>query len=402
MQEGSMGKNIVVCSDGTGNQYGKNNTNVVKAFEVLIKHDDQLVCYEPGVGTFSEKPFIFAPLRWFGRLLGSALGIGLQKNVEDGYAYLMDVYEEGDRIFLFGFSRGAHTVRRLASMLDKCGLLQRGSHNMIPYASRMYLNKKVEQAYLNDNPSKTVIDGFKETYCRPCPVYFIGVWDTVAALSKLRPRPRLDGKLHKGIRYAYHAVAVDERRLKFPPNLWVEKNIDPNKQTVEQVWFAGVHSDVGGWYDERGLSNIALSWMLKHAVNRGLRVRDGFIENLKSDYKDKQHESWSGWWRLLPYVRRNIPEGAKVHESVKKRMASKTLPHNEPYKPQKLARIEDTVQWVSDPILRKAGGEKKRGPQKRPKIRHLTMTPVTSAPIKARQTARKERVVRTTARRLPA
>lgn len=335
-----MGKNIVICSDGTGNQYGKNNTNVVKTYEALIKDKYQVAFYEPGVGTFSEKAFIFAPLRWFGRLLGGALGIGLQRNVEDAYAYLMDVYEDGDKVFLLGFSRGAHTVRRLASMLEKCGLLQRGSRNMIPYASRMYLNKKVEE---------TVIAGFKKTYCRPCPVYFIGVWDTVSALSKLRPRPRLDGKLYKGIRHAYHAVSVDERRLKFPPNLWVEENIDPNKQTVEQVWFAGVHSDVGGYYDERGLSNIALSWMLKHAVNKDLRILDRFIDNLKTDPKDKQHESWSGWWRLLPYVRRKIPKGAKVHESVKKRMAAKALPHNKSYKPKMLAKIEDTIEWVSDP-----------------------------------------------------
>ncbi len=339
-------KNIVVCCDGTGNQYGRNNTNVVKTFEALVKDQDQVGFYDPGVGTFSEKAFIFKPLRLVGRLLGDAFGIGLQKNVEDAYSYLMDVYEAGDKVFLFGFSRGAHTARRLASMLDKCGLLQRGSSNMIPYASRMYLNKQVGSTYLSDNRSKTVIDGFKETYCRPCPVHFIGVWDTVSALSKLRPRPQLDGKLNKGIRHAYHAVAIDERRLKFPPNLWIEDNIDRSKQTVEQVWFAGVHSDVGGWYDERGLSNIALSWMLKYAKNAGLKVADGFIENLKGDPLDKQHESWSGAWQLLPYVRRDIPAGAKVHESVKKRMAAESLRYNARYDPIMLARVKDTVVWA--------------------------------------------------------
>ncbi|MEE9143958.1 MAG: DUF2235 domain-containing protein [Candidatus Binatia bacterium] len=344
-------KNIVVCSDGTGNTYGKNNTNVVKTFEAVSKDKDQIAFYDPGVGTFSEKPFIFAPSRWFGRLLGGAFGIGLQKNVEDAYAYLMDVYEDEDRVFLFGFSRGAHTVRRLASMLDKCGLLQRGSHNMIPYASRMYLDKTVTHTYLSDDPSKTVIAGFKETYCRPCPVHFIGAWDTVSALSKLRPRPKLDGILHKGIRHAYHAVAIDERRLKFPPNLWIEEDIDPNQQTVEQVWFAGVHSDVGGWYDERGLSDIALSWMLKYATQEGLKVADGFIESLNTDLMDKQldkqHESWSGGWRLLPYVRRKIPEGAKVHESVRQRMTADSLPHNEPYRPKMLVQVKDTIKWVN-------------------------------------------------------
>ena len=342
----SKNKNIVICCDGTGNEYGRNNTNVVKAFEALIKDQDQVVFYDPGVGTFSEKAFIFAPLRKLGRLLGGALGIGLQKNVEDAYSYLMDVYEDGDKVFLFGFSRGAHTVRRLASMLDKCGLLQRGSSNMIPYTSRMYLNKKVGTMYLSDTRSKTVIQGFKETYCRPCPVHFLGVWDTVSALSKLRPRPMLDGKLNKGTRYAYHAIAIDERRLKFPPNLWLEENIDRSQQTVEQVWFTGVHSDVGGWYDERGLANIALSWMLKYAKKADLKIEDGFIENLKTDRTDKQHESWSGFWRFLPYVRRRIPEGAKVHTSVRHRMAAGSLPHNEPYKPKMLEQVKETVEWV--------------------------------------------------------
>jgi uncharacterized protein (DUF2235 family) len=347
MPNGSNKKNIVVCCDGTGNTYGKNNTNVVKTFEAVVKADDQIAFYDPGVGTFSEKRFIFAPLRRFGRLLGGAFGIGLQKNVEDAYAYLMDVYEDGDQLFLFGFSRGAHTVRRLASMLDKCGLLQRGSRNMIPYASRMYLDEKVGKTSLSDDASKTVIAGFKETYCRPCPVHFIGVWDTVSALSKLRPRPKLDGKFNKGIRYAYHAVAIDERRLKFPPNLWIEDDIDRNRQTVEQVWFAGVHSDVGGWYKERGLSNIALSWILKYASQAGLKVKEGFIDNLKKDPLDKQHESWSRWWRLLPYVRRKIPQGAKVHESVRKRMAAESLPHNRPYRPKMLAQVQTSVQWVN-------------------------------------------------------
>ena len=344
-------RNLVICCDGTGNKYGKNNTNVVKTFEGLIKGKDHLVFYDPGVGTFSEKKFILGPLRWFGRLLGGAFGIGLQKNVEDAYAYLMDVYEEGDRIFLFGFSRGAHTVRRLASMLDKCWLLQRGSQNMIPYASQMYLDKKVDKERLRDDQSKTVIEGFREAYCRPCPVHFIGVWDTVAALSKLRPRPKLDGKLNKSISYAYHAVAIDERRLKFPPNLWKEENIEEN-QTVEQVWFAGVHSDVGGWYKERGLSDIALAWMLTHAKRAGLRVDDSFFRELKASpekaHEDMQHESWSGWWLLLPFLRRRISEGAKVHNTVKQRMEAESLPYNKPYKPKMLERVVETVEWVDE------------------------------------------------------
>ena len=291
-------RNIVICCDGTGNQYGRNNTNVVKLFEMLVSSDDQKIFYDPGVGTTSKA--FFEPIQKLGNLLFQALGSDLQRNVEDAYYYLMNVYQKGDQIFLFGFSRGAHTARRLASMLEKCGLLHRGSENMIRYASWMYLNEKDPE----------ILEGFRSTFSRPCPVHFIGVWDTVSALSSLLPRPKLDGYLSEKVRFAYHAVAIDERRLQFPPNLWIEKDIDKKGQVVEQVWFAGVHSNVGGWYDERGLSNIALDWMAKKAVAADLRLYPGAIENIAVDALDKQHESWSGvWWFVPHHICPNRPLG---------------------------------------------------------------------------------------------
>src|SRR5690606_7346992 len=141
-----------------------------------------------------------------------ALGLDLQRNVEDAYYFLMNVYQPGDGICIFGFSRGANTARRLAHMLDRVGSLHRGRDKMISYASRMYLDRHEED----------IIDGFKRAYCRRCPVHFLGVWDTVSAVSRLLPRPKLDGKLSGDMKFGYHAVAIDEKRLQFPPNLWVD------------------------------------------------------------------------------------------------------------------------------------------------------------------------------------
>ena len=124
-------KNIVICCDGTGKEYGRNNSNVVKLYQRLVRDSDQVTFYDPGVGTFSF------PGRNLGRqsgiVLGSAFGAGMQINIEDAYRYLMDRYRTGDRVFLFGFSRGAFTVRALAGMPHKCGLLQRGSINLVPH-----------------------------------------------------------------------------------------------------------------------------------------------------------------------------------------------------------------------------------------------------------------------------
>lgn len=385
---GQNPKNIVICCDGTGNQYGDHNTNVVKLYEMLAFGDDfQKVFYDPGVGTSSNA--ITKQLKKVSTVLSQALGLDLHRNVEDAYYYLMNVYQEGDRVFLFGFSRGAHTVRRLACMLEKCGLLVRGSENMIPYASRMYLEEE------NDKIAK----GFKETFSRSCPVHFLGVWDTVSAVSSLLPRPKLDGVMSKELTFAYQALAIDERRLRFPPNPLKEEGASSN-QTIEQAWFAGVHSDIGGWYTEAGLSNVALKWLLKKALAAGLQVLPGSLESIQDDPLGMKHESWCGRWWFIPHhmyavlafglvvlfelivvflnhwwtiplhpvafvvdflkenwiavvailialipltqKRRVLPKDAKVHSSVRIRLADE----KSKYKPKNLEALMDTVQWV--------------------------------------------------------
>ncbi|MFC1969515.1 DUF2235 domain-containing protein [Chloroflexota bacterium] len=301
-----MSKNIVVCYDGTGNEYGKNNTNVVKVFEAIVRDDTQIAFYDPGVGTFSFLGRVLG--KEVGKLLGKAFGFGLQQNIEDGYEYLMNRVQPGDRVFIFGFSRGAYTARALAGMIYRFGILQKGSKNLIPYVSKMY-NKR----YFS------VCQDFKRTFSHVCKPHLIGVWDTVGSLGYFYGKRFFDHTLNPDIKYGFHAVAIDEKRKKFPVNLWDESK-KTDKQVIDQVWFAGVHSDVGGWYKERALSDIAFAWMMDKASEHGLKMKDGWRDSLNQNALGEMHYSRTGFWRIWRPANREIPKGAKVHKSVIDRM----------------------------------------------------------------------------------
>ncbi len=314
-------KNIVICCDGTGNEYGKNNTNVVEIYSLTVKSDKQIGFYDPGVGTggweYDEETFTLTAKR------DQATGIGLQKNIEDAYRFLMSCYEPNDRIYLFGFSRGAFTVRSLSGMLYKCGLLREDNDNLLDYASKIY----------NTEGNQKIASGFKSTFSRSCPVHFIGVWDTVESLALNAGKKWHDSRLTPEVKYGYHALAIDERRSDFPPSLWDEKR-KGHGQTIEQVWFAGVHSDVGGWYDERGLPNIALRWLVDKASACDMQVDEHRAAQHKPNPHDVQHESYDGFWIFRGKHVRKIPEGAFVHASVEERMRRK---HNK-YRPENLPK----------------------------------------------------------------
>jgi len=303
-------KNIVICSDGTGNEYGENNTNVVETYSILKRSSAQIAFYDPGVGTggwkyMEGKEQSEDTLR---SLSDKATGDGLQNNVNDAYAFLMETYEPGDKIFLFGFSRGAFTVRSLAGMLYKVGLLPADNDNLIEYAAKLY----------NIEGNTDIARGFKETFSQSCPVHFIGVWDTVSSLVMNAGKRWHNSFLNPEVKSGYHAMAIDERRKDFPPCPWDESGLAPG-QTIEQVWFAGVHADVGGWYDERGLANMSLHWMLENAVAR--------IPN----HNDTLHKSLSGLWRIRGTHIRKITKESKVHGSVferRRRSANKYHPKN--------------------------------------------------------------------------
>jgi uncharacterized protein (DUF2235 family) len=302
-----MKKNIVICYDGTGNEYGPNNTNVVKTFEAIIRNETQAAFYDPGVGTFS---FLGRTLgKHVGILLGKAFGTGLQQNIEDGYEYLMNRYYPGDDVYMFGFSRGAFTVRALAGMINKFGILQKGSNNLIPYVSKMYNNRDFGLA-----------KEFKETFSHECKPRLIGVWDTVGSLGYFYGKKFFDQKLNHDVKFGYQAVAIDEKRKKFPVNLWDENARGP-EQVIEQVWFSGVHSDVGGYYDERGLSDISFAWMMDKAKECGLKLKDNWQADLKQNACGIMHNSRKGFWKIWRPINRKIPSGAKIHQSVRVRMA---------------------------------------------------------------------------------
>ena len=166
--------------------------------------------------------------------------------------------------------------------------------------------------------------GFKRTYCHDCRPHLIGVWDTVASMGWFWGRKFFDSTLNHDVKYGYHAVSIDERRKKFPANMWSE-DAKADHQTIEQVWFAGVHSDVGGWYTDAGLSDIALEWMLNRAEARGLRLRPDWRARLSPDPAGRLHVSRAGFWQLWRPAPRTIPEGARIHRSVLARMEDPAL-----------------------------------------------------------------------------
>ena len=213
-------------------------------------------------------------------------------------------------------------------MLCKCGLLEKGSNNLIPYASKHYLKRGDEE----------IVAGFKQTYSQECKPYFVGVWDTVAAMGWFWGNEFSDSILNSDIPYGYQALSIDERRKHFVESVW-DENARAENQVIEQVWFAGFHSDVGGWHLEAGISDIALRWMLEHAQSKGLRLKEGALDQLNPDPSGALHQSRKGLWRMFRPKVRQIPEHSKLHESVFLRMedpANSYSPDNLPSQYQKI------------------------------------------------------------------
>ncbi|HMC77681.1 MAG TPA: DUF2235 domain-containing protein [Vicinamibacterales bacterium] len=348
-----MPKNIVVCSDGTGNQDIKGRgTNVFKLFEAvdLNEHrtdpalDTQLAFYDDGVGTKGNALL---------KTLGGAAGYGLKRNVKELYREISRVYDPGDRIFLFGFSRGAFTVRTLAGMIGKCGLLKGGD-----FHTARGLRHAVEHAYdayraqyhstLSDAVGRvlrwpdgpTALATFNAKYHphQNVPIAFLGVWDTVDAVgmpfsiaefvnSRIYQFKFSTRDLGRHVVKACHALSIDDTRLAFEPILWQG---DPR---IEQVWFAGVHSNVGGGYPKQGMSLVALDWMLAHAERAGLRLQhlDRELFRGHATVDDLMYNPRSGMgvfyqWGprdVLAYCRRSGSHPA-IHLSVAERIAHAT------------------------------------------------------------------------------
>ena len=312
-----MPKNIVICCDGTRGQYEaeEKNTNIVRIFERLGPDSpDQRCYYDPGVGTYS--PERLTVRRLAERAAMSMFGVGVWVNVLEAYRYLMTHYEKDDRVYLFGYSRGAHTVRVLAGLLTSCGLLTQGSTNLIPYMVRIYKGGESD-----------IRERFKLSFARKCNPFFIGVFDTVASMGwAWRRRYYRNRRLSPDIDNAYQALSVDESRGHFQPSIWDETNI-PDGQTIEQVWFPGRHVDVGGQDPPgRGISDIPLEWMLRNAERKGLLLRANWETDLRPDplapFKSSLATMLWGW--AFP-KKRTIEEKDKVHKSVIDRLSSNGL-----------------------------------------------------------------------------
>jgi uncharacterized protein (DUF2235 family) len=278
-------KNLVVCCDGTWNIPDETRgsvaapTNVAKlALAVAQDQATQRLYYEPGVGTAPDE-----------RIVGGAFGYGLSHNIRNCYAYLAANYDDGDRLFLLGFSRGAYTARSLAGLIRNCGILRREHTDQVDAAFAFYRDRTS-----HTHPSAIASHLFRDMYsCGDQTIHFIGVWDTVGALGIPNDLPGWeeisklftgweqmwgfhDTQLSSQVTHARHALSIDEERAAFRPTLWTQdqKAIDAG-QDLKQVWFSGVHSEVGGGSADTSLSDIALLWMTREAAAAGLRFRAG-------------------------------------------------------------------------------------------------------------------------------
>lgn len=392
-EAGSAGaKNIVVLCDGTANQVNiLSQTNVLRLARLVQKtggDQRQVVFYDPGLGT-EGAPGALTPVgRKVTKFLGLAFGYGLKKNLSDAYAFLVQHYEPGDRIYIFGFSRGAYTARALTGLLQRVGLLERGCENLIPFAIRYFqvqdnhqlnffkqrFSRTYHLAWRDVAPGIEQIPALQKKAGRPSrgviPVHFLGVWDTVKSIGTLRRQIVLpDTEWLPNMINGRHAVALDEKRSQYQPELWesdtdaghaarVEARRRPNLplQTclhadVETMWFSGVHSDVGGGYGlsvererelflkrtsaskpsdeelaarkaEVGLAYISLGWMMDAAAKHGLVFDKDVLaeEPLTPDERATLHNPLLPFWWILGWSRRTLPPGAQIHPSVQDRI----------------------------------------------------------------------------------
>jgi len=386
-------KNIVICCDGTGNEISENISNVLKLYRCLRKtprtEPQQLVFYDPGVGTLARPDPWRKLVQDAWALLGHITGYGLDDNILAAYEFLVRNYEDGDNIFLFGFSRGAYTVRALAGFIHKVGLLWPQQSNLAGSGLTAYKQFSTRDASAapgeadQEGPLPASREDQAAQFARIVSVKwptikFVGVWDTVASVIVPRPDrfylPSLQTlaytRRNASVKTFRQAIAIDERRRMFRLNAWAEPQIftknrfsasnNEEQQDILQVWFAGVHADIGGGYPEAesGLSKFALLWMIEEAAKCGLAVNRQTVNQLAwgiprkgspfryvaPNFTADAHDSMNFAWRLLEYLPKSdaykewperqsrfghyipdaeprpIPENALLHESVKLRM----------------------------------------------------------------------------------
>lgn len=346
-------KRLITCSDGTWNKpdtldRGKPvKTNVEKMYNYICGLDTsaepvrQLKIYDAGVGTgYSPKDRIF----------GGLTGSGIDQNIKDVYTFLMLNFEPGDELYLFGFSRGAYTARSLAGFIRNCGILKPQYLQHVDKAYELYRDRNKYT-----HPDSDLMRAFKQQYSNETNIKFIGVWDTVGSLGlpliwlHTLNKERYsfhDQTLSNTVDNAYHALAIDDKRTLFSPTLWKKSKTvlkDPgHEQKLEQRWFTGVHSNIGGGYSDSGLSDLALQWLMDKAQLSGLCYDQALTKEIKPDYAGELRNSYTPMYRLWKAKYRDIllddedtekKYNQEIDESVWKRFKK-----DNSYRPQNLIK----------------------------------------------------------------
>lgn len=384
-----MSKRLIVCCDGTWDDAdaGGAVSNVVRIARAIKAVDTrtpgetihQIVYYHSGVGTGADLAT---------HLGGGAIGLGLSRNVRDAYSFIASNYCGGDEIFLFGFSRGAYTARSISGLIGWAGLLHK--RDMDDFALLWESFKLRQRPGQGPDPDwKDARLDFEDRH-KDVPIECVGVWDTVGALGIPGHVGGLfkdfyefhDTDLGTHIRNAFHALAIDEHRKLYEPTLWRQVSPPPAEggQRLEQVWFAGAHANVGGGYDDHGLSDIALAWMASRV--------DGMLDIDYPYLSDRQDWrcGWSlgdiadsatgltGWFGRVMRPLMTTP-GEQVHDSVRVRRAAGASAKGGVYAPANLMAVAGTPWTTLSPaetLLRWAAATPAHtGESARPVPRHL-------------------------------
>ncbi|KAF8879243.1 hypothetical protein BD779DRAFT_1612913 [Infundibulicybe gibba] len=307
------GRALVVCMDRASNNFGQNNTNVAELYHRVIKNERQLTYYSSGVGTYTKPSW--RSFAYWKRLVFNVIDMiiawNFEKTVLGAYHWLAINYREGDRVYLFGFSRGAYQVRVLAAMIHKVGLVFPGNEEQIPIAYELYADPESSQ-YTNSITGETfdMAARFKKTFSREgVRVHFIGVWDTVSSIGMFKSGSLPLTNTCEGYCYMRHALALDERRIKFLPEYaqggesWVQNPAQVStrdgqlRPRVKEVWFAGSHSDIN---TELNNTTILALWMGNETTMARLELRPSrAVQDWEKLKEDRPTESLSFIWWIL-------------------------------------------------------------------------------------------------------
>ncbi len=335
-------RRLVVCLDGTWNSaYNQarrsDGSSVLKPSNVLklcrsvlprgkAGGSEQISHYDIGVGSLAEYPGLSNRLLYVtDRFLGGGWGAGFEANIEDALSFLVLNYQPGDQVFLFGFSRGAATARGLTHFLDWAGGLPvKGDAYFLPQLFREFAVSK-GQADRGRVLAEIDRQRAQERRAPLAPfqsieIEYLGVWDTVMALgsrfqatgastSTVSKSFYIDRVPARSVKHARQALAIDEARYDFRPEIWAGAR---EGQTLEQRWFAGVHSNVGGGYVHDGLANLAFRWILDGAEAYGLEVDRGFAGIYRGFPQDALYRSDSVLYRVLDWLRLRTGKGRRA------------------------------------------------------------------------------------------